>query len=132
MNHLETLIEISKEKSRKLFDEFFKNREKEIIKKIGNAPLLQLEYLEMIIEEYNEAIEDYYLNLHLNLLLHEEPSRVVSVLEDAWGKKVKYDLHEALKISLDLEYPDKNRVETYLFEKLGDVERCVRSYLKIL
>ena len=65
-------------------------------------------------------------------MLHEEPSRVVSVLEDSWSKKVKYDLHEALKISLDLEYPDKNRVETYLFEKLGDVERCVRSYLKIL
>ena len=56
MSHLETLIEINKEKSRKLFDEFFKNREKEIIKRIGNAPLLQLEYLEMIIEEYNESI----------------------------------------------------------------------------
>ena len=86
----------------------------------------------MIIQEYNEVIEDYYLNLHLNLLLHTEPRRVVTVLEEASANKVKYDLHEALKISLELDYPDKNRVENYLFEKLGDVERCVTSYLKIL
>lgn len=54
----------------------------------------------MIIEEYNESIEEYYLGLHLKLLLTEEPHRVISVLEEASAKKVKYDLHEALKISL--------------------------------
>lgn len=42
-------------------------------------------------------------------------------------------MQEALKISLELEdYSYKNRLETYLFEKLGDVEKCIGSYLKIL
>lgn len=51
MNHLKNIIEINKEKSRELFDRYFRNKEKEIIRKIDNDPHLQLEYLEMIILE---------------------------------------------------------------------------------
>lgn len=49
MNNLKNIIEINKEQSRVLFDSYFQNKEKEIIRKIDNDPHLQLEYLEMII-----------------------------------------------------------------------------------
>lgn len=51
---MKSLIEINKEKSRILFDSYFRNKEKEIIKKIDNDPHLQLEYLEMIILDATE------------------------------------------------------------------------------
>lgn len=54
MNHLKSIIEINKSKSRILFDVYFKNKEKEIIKKIDNDPHLQLEYLEMIIDDASQ------------------------------------------------------------------------------
>lgn len=46
---------------------------------------------------------------------------------------IKYDMQEALKVSLEIEdYEEKNKVQTYLYEKLGEVEKCIASYLKIL
>lgn len=45
MRHLSELIEISKEKARQIFDILYFNKEKEIIERIDNDPLLQLEYL---------------------------------------------------------------------------------------
>lgn len=45
----------------------------------------------------------------------EEPERVVSVLEESFSKgksqKIKYNVQEALRVSLDIEtYSEKNRV----------------------
>lgn len=51
-------------------------------------------------------MEEYYLNLYLKLLVQEEPERVVGVLEEELarkGGKIKYDLQEALKVSLEIE-----------------------------
>ena len=82
-------------------------------------------------------VEEYYHNLYITQLILVEPERVVSVLEDSFAKgkaqMIKYDLQEALKVSLQIEtYSNKNKVETYLYEKLGEVEKCITSYLKIL
>ncbi len=56
--------------------------------------------------ENESDVEEYYLNLYLKLLVQEEPERVVGVLEEELGRKggkIKYDLQEALKVSLEIE-----------------------------
>lgn len=107
MNNLKNIIEINKEQSRELFDRYFQNKEKEIIRKIDNDPHLQLEYLEMIILDSTENevdVEEYFLNLYIKLLILVEPSRVIGVLEESFARgksqQIKYDLQEALKVSL--------------------------------
>ena len=62
-----------------------------------------------------------------------KPEKLIAAIEEAKSStKIKYDLHEALKYSIDLEYGEKHKVETYLYEKIGEVEKCITSFLKDL
>lgn len=126
---LKEVIAIDNEESRGLLESFYEGKEKEIIKKIDNDPLLQLEYLELIIQNATEPLERYYANLHVQLVLALKPNALIAIL-DADNDMVEYDLAEALRLTLAAnDFEGKNEVLAYLYEREDEIVSCITTHL---
>lgn len=120
MINLNRLVEIDSDQTAKLVTEFFQNQHLEIVRKLNNAPKLQMKYLgELVLLKDN--IDEDLIFKYLVLLCQHEPSKVRQFLES----RNDYNLDECLDECLKYQIVE---AAAYLYEKLG----CVKDALDLL
>lgn len=112
---LSILVDINSDKTAQLVRDWFQNSHNYIIKKLDNAPNLQLKYLgELLKDQFDKDL----VLLYVKLLCQQSPERVLKFLKT---RDVEF-FDESLKICAEYKVIT---AEAYLNEKLGAVREAL-------
>lgn len=114
MFNLNKMVEIDSDQTAKLVTEWFHNQHLEIVRKLNNAPKLQMKYLgELVVLKDN--IDEDLIFKYLMLLCQHQPNKVLQFLES----RNDYNLDECLNECLKYQIVE---AAAYIYEKLGSVK----------
>lgn len=109
------LVEIDSDKTAHLVRDWYQNSHSFIIKKLDNAPLLQLKYLgELLKDQFDKDL----ILRYVKLLCQHSPSKVLKFLKT---RDFEY-FEESLKICTEYQVTE---AEAYLNERLGAVKEAL-------
>lgn len=114
MTNLNKLVEIDSDQTAKLVTEWFQNQHLDIVRKLNNAPKLQMKYLGELVNLQDQIDEDLIFK-YLVLLCQHESSKVLTFLES----RNDYNLDECLNECIKYQVIE---AAAYLHEKLGSVK----------
>jgi hypothetical protein len=114
MTNLNKLVEIDSDLTAKLVTDWFQNQHLDIVRKLNNAPKLQMKYLGELVNLQDQIEEDLIFK-YLILLCQHEPSKVINFLES----RNDYNLDECLNECIKYQVIE---AAAYLHEKLGSVK----------
>ena len=119
---LSILVEIDSDKTAHLVRDWYQNSHGFIIKKLDNAPNLQLKYLgELLKDQFDKDLVLKYVKL----LCQHSPSKVLKFLKSG---DVEY-FEECLKICADYKVV---QAEAYLHEKLGAIKEALELWISTI
>ena len=112
MIYLNQLVEIDSDLTAKFVTEWYQNKHLEIVRKLNNAPKLQMKYLGELVKE---AIEEDLVFKYVVLLCQNDPKKVKSFLEH----REDYNFDECLIECMKYQVVE---AAAFLHEKLGNVK----------
>ena len=112
MIYLNQLVEIDSDLTAKFVTEWYQNKHLEIVRKLNNAPKLQMKYLGELVKE---AIEEDLVFKYVVLLCQNDPKKVKYFLEN----REDYNFDECLAECMKYQVVE---AAAFLNEKLGNVK----------
>ena len=112
MTYLNQLVEIDSDQTAKFVTEWYQNKHLEIVRKLNNAPKLQMKYLGELVKD---PIDEDLVFKYVVLLCQHEPKKVLRFLENREDYNFDLCLNECMKYKVI-------EAAAFLNEKLGNIK----------